>query len=477
MKKNLRLPCLLFLAFLICTLGFMALGSANEDPYEKPYNFSKFKDNNSTSWGKIDSPISDYNIWGYVGKSYNFTVNYSALSPDNNATMVFYWDCKKNPSYYEFFSMNNKTYQDQTKNKTRKCNNTWDKVGTYFICVGIFENTTPVNFSYWVPIKIKNNTTIEVQNIFMMDEKKGFEGSYSNHLYNNNSTYCGYVDNDYSFSVKINAISLGEADNRTINETTTVVKWEDDDADPDNSILGNGERTPVNNTNYITWNESFTHEWNETGKKNISAITYHWDPLDGNEIYTNPKNTSILIVRDPKNFFSSSNSYLSPIIGGFSNLQNKGLLLSVLGLVIFFFTYTKNNVPVKISLFGLKPFYLRSVNSFTGTFTFIAGMYLYFVLGRCPWDIPIVSSLDRLSNMYFGVLYYDYTTFSGIPCLSILLGLIDILTLSLIIHLIAIPLYKGKLKFEKLSKIKSSSASAKPQQGSYPIEEIKHSDN
>lgn len=522
MKNSLRLPCLFFLTFLTFTSGFMDLGSANEDTYEDPYSFSKFRDNDSTNWGEIDSPISDYNIWGYTGKSYNFTVNYSALSPDDNATMVFYWDCKNNLSYHTFFSMNDKNYQDKTKSKTRTCNNTWDKIGTYFICVGIIENTTPVYFSYWVPIEIKNNTIIEVQNISMMDEKKGFEGNSSDHLYNNNSTYCGYVDNDYSFSVKLNAISLGEADNRTINETTTVIYWNYsslEENESDNSILGGNaywnysssaenesENRKLENVYwnysssagnesedriYVTWNENFIHEWDETGKKNISATTYHWDPLDGNEIYTNTNNTSILIVRDPKNFFSSSSSYLSPIIGGFSNLQNKGLLLSVLGLIIFYFTYTRNNVPVKISLFGLKPFYLRSVNSFTGTLTFITGMYLYFVFGRCPWDIPIVGSLKGLkwlSDMYFGILYYEYTkpllgisSLLGIPYLSILLGLIDVLTLSLIIHLIvhliAISLHKGKLKFEKPSRKKNYSASAQPKQGDYSIEETKHYDN
>lgn len=283
-------------------------------------------------------------------------------------------------------------------------------------------------------------------------------------------------------------------------ETTTVIKW--DNTSSDNSIFGNisysnetedGAVISDNNvfiksdninTSYIQWNENFTHEWDDTGIKTVNATSFHWDPLDGTEMYSEHKNTNILIIRDPKNFFSSSNSYLSPIIGGFSNIQNKGLLLSIFGLVIFYFTYTRNNVPIKIALFGMKPFYLRSVNSFIGTLTFIIGMYLYFVFGRCPWDIPIVSSLDWLSNMYFGILYYEYTkpflgisSLLGIPYLSILLGFVDVLTLSLIIHLIAIPLYKGGLKFEKLSRIESSSTSAQPRQGSYSIEEIKRSDN
>ena len=124
------------------------------------------------------------------------------------------------------------------------------------------------------------------------------------------------------------------------------------------------------------------------------VTSFHWDPLDGSENYSNYRNKSILIIPDPKNLVSY------PLIG---NLQNWGILLSILGLVIFYFTYTRNNVPIKISLFGMKPFYLKSVNSLTGTLTFVAGMYLCFVFGRCPWDIPIVSSSNWLSNMYFNM--------------------------------------------------------------------------
>ncbi len=685
---------------------------------------------------KLDSPINEYPLWGYTGKDYIFYANYSTLKENySNTTMVFYWN-DTNKSDYTYFTLENKNYfVSDINSPSRKCNHTWCASGNYSISAGLFNGRKSENnlqeheCSPWVSIKIVNNTKVEVQNIFMMDEKEGFEGNHSTNLYNRtnscNDTYCGYVDNDYSFSIKINATCLQEEDNRTINETTTVVYWNYSSTPgstsnstklvnkSDNSILGNKSENKIiedkkvrvfnasnnasnvsdkdiNGAKYITWNENFTHEWDEIGKNNISATTYHWDPLDGNEMYSEHNNKSILIIKDPKKFvffsdviknffnveflensnkridklekdklekdklrislvaagliillftytkkndipvkislfglkpfhlksayyftgtftfiagiylffieshlnlhdlgiylvatgliiffftYAKNNDILAKIslfglkpfhlksvyyftgtftfivgiylffeeshlnlhdlgislvtfgliillftstkkndipvkiplfslkpfylksvcfstgiltfmagmylifIESFLNLHNLGIYLVVAGLIIFFFTYTRNNVPVQILLFGRKPFYLRSVNSFTGTLTFITGMYLYFVFGRCPWDIPIVSSLDRLSNIYFGVLYYDYTTFSGIPCLSILLGLTDVLTLSLIIHLIAIPLYKGELKFEKLSRIKSSSASAQPQQSSYSIKETKHHDN
>jgi hypothetical protein len=499
MKKNLRLACLFFLIFYLITVGFVNMASAGAASSNDNYSYSKVED--PSKLGKDKLPTTEYPIWGYKDKNYTFSIDYT-ISPNNysNTTIVFYWDCLKNGSNYYPFVLSDpeKDTGDSTNktawkrnNQTWCCRHKWNEIGNYSVAVGIFKlnsSKKPPTWdgekvSFWIPVEIKNNTTIEVQNIFMMDEKKGFDGDDLAKLYNN--TYCGYVDNGYSFSVKINATSNEEADNRTINETTTVIYWDygnNQVNESDNSILGNKSDEKViqaknvsdKNMPYITWDENFTHEWDEEGKKSISATAFHWDPLDGSEMYSEHNNTSILIIRDPKHFIPDDS-----IIGSVSNLHNWGILLSIVGLIMFFFTYTRNNVPVKISLFGMKPFYLRSVNSFTGTLTFVTGMYLYFVFGRCPWDIPIVSGLDGLSEAYFNyVLYSEYKTPGlHIPYLSILLGLIDIITLSLVIHLIAIPLYKGELKFEKLSRIKSSSASAQPQQGSYPIEETKHYDN
>ena len=530
MKDKLHSACLLLLFSFFFIAVFAGVGNASKDTYEDPYNFSIFEGNDSTRWGKIGSPISDYNIWGYTGKLYNFTVNYTALSPENT-TMVFYWNCSGNKSDHSpDLPLNDRNSwkwiyppANEKNNSKWKYPHLWNKSGTYLVAVGIFNgpasNISCPNISYWVPIEIKNNTTIKVQNIFMTDEKKGFEGNYSDHLYNN-CTYCGYVNNDYSFSVKLNATSLEEADNRTINETTTVVYWnytsilgnksdnsilgnksdnsilgnKSDNSilgnKSDNSILGNKsdnsilrsidknitsdknlfiEKGSDNSSYYITWNENFTHQWDETGEKNISATTYHWDPLDGDEMYSNNVNQSILIIRDPKNFISY------PIIGAFSNLQNWGIFLVATSLMILFFTYTKNKVPIEISLFGLKPLRLKSVDTLAGIFAFVAGMYLYFVFGRCPWDIPIVGNigwLDWLSNLYFGMLYFEYkepNKFSGIPFLSIFLGLVIVFALSLLIYMVWGPRFKGELKPRKLTGEKDSSASAQPEPDPHPV--------
>ncbi|MCO5382524.1 MAG: hypothetical protein NHB15_10880 [Methanosarcina barkeri] len=394
----------------------------------------------------------------------------------------------------------------------------------------MFQDGIPINVSYWTTVEIRNNTCITVQNISMLNEKEGFDSNNSAHIYKisnfseimlggeeefncSNSTYnldnssknccyCGYKDNDYSFSTCLNATyrksevskilpdtrrsltandtteNLSETDTRTIGETTTVITWDDNSSD--NSIFGNISNEKVlfdnnaylipgnksdNSTAYIQWNENFTHEWDNTGIKNINVTTFHWDPLDGSENYSNSSNKSVLIIQDPKNFF------FYPFIGISFNLQNWGILLSILGLVIFYFTYTRNNVPIKIALFGMKPFYLKSVNSLTGTLIFVAGMYLCFVFGRCPWDIPIVSSSNWLSNMYFSILYREYGIKQwSVPYLSILIGMLDVIILSLIIHMIAIPFYKGEFKIGEFLRRKITSTSAQPKLVSCSVE-------
>ncbi len=478
MKDNLHSTCLLLLS-LIFIAGLAGLGNASEDP--DLYNFSNFEKNKNVTWNKIGSPISDYEIWGYPGKDYNFNTTYNCSLFSKNLTVVFYWDCKGDKSDYTLVPMSDAdSHQiDQNKNLSHSnCTNRWDTPGPYYVSVGVFQDNNLVNFSYWVPVNIENNTTITVQNFSMLVDDKwvgynrsSYKVSNSHNSENNstedNSKYCGYLKTVSSFSAIINATSLGIKDNRTIDETTTVVYWGDNNSD--NSILGSGNRTtkPVDKgTNYIEWDENFTHEWNEIGEKNISVRTFHWDPLDGNEMYTNYTNTSILIIKDPKNFISI------PI---FSNLQNWGIFLVATGLMILFFTYTKNNVPIEISLFGLKPLRLKSVDTFAGIFAFVAGMYLYFVFGRCPWDIPIVGNIDLfdwLADVYFGVLYYEYVTkqFSGIPYLSILLGLAIVFALSLAIYLVGSPAFKGKLKPGKRPGEKDSSTPVQPEPDPHPIE-------
>lgn len=509
MRKNLRSACLLFLVFLFFTIIYVGLVSAEEDTNNDIYNYSNL--NKLSILGNNTLPTTEYSIWGYTNKNYTFFVNDTVLLNDpspSKTTMVFYWDCLNNDSYYQYFLLNDPDHIDNAS-RGWKCAHPWNNTGNYSVAVGIFKlnssgNWVGKNVSYWIPVQIRNNTKITVQNFSMLDEKEGFEGNNSTHIYNisalanspENYSYCGYVDNDYSFSVKFNATSLTNEDNRTIGETTTVVYWdygsiENKENKSDNSILGNISDEKVKsdnnisnvsngNTTYIYWDKNFTHEWDYPGKKNISAIFFHWDPLDGSEMrsnYSNSteyKNESILIIHDPKNL----NSY--PIIG---NIQNWGIFLSIIGLIIFYFTYTRNNVPIEISIFGLKPFYLKSVNSLTGTLIFVAGMYLCFVFGRCPWDIPIVSSWDRLSDMYFNMLYHEYVTKPRpntsylIPYLSILIGLLDVIILSLIIHMIAIPFYKGEFKIGEFLRKKISSTSAQPEMIPYSVENKTNREN
>jgi hypothetical protein len=457
------------------------MGSAEDE-----YNFSKFNNSSDTTWGKINSPISDYEIWGYAGKSYNFSVDYSVLSPDNT-TMIFYWDCNGNQSDYD-----NIPLRFNNTNKKQK-SHVWRNSGIYLVAVGIFNgpdsNISCPNISYWVPIEIKNNTDIKVDAFYMQDENEGV--GCSNRTYNVSilansleksdnpsnpdtfSKYCGYAKNDYSFNVTLNDTFISTSKrtdevNRTINETTTEINWGDNALDNSLSVDNSAKTSKGNNNELYAVISAgpFTHEWNDIGEMEINVNGFFWDPLDGKRYPPNQSynSTSILIIPDPKNLAPY------PLIG---NLQNWGILLSILGLVIFYFTYTKNNVPIKIALFGMKPFYLKSVNSLTGTFIFVTGMYLWFVFGRCPWDIPIVSSMDWLSNMYFNVLYHEYETKQhfGVPYLSILIGMLNVIILSLIIHLIAIPFYKGEFKIGEFLRKKLSSTSAQPELVSYSVED------
>ncbi|MDR7664843.1 hypothetical protein RG963_03385 [Methanosarcina sp. Z-7115] len=527
MKKNLRSTCLLILVFLSFITGFAGLGSAEN----VSYNYSFDENNYTGKWDKdFSSPVSEYKIWGYPNKNYTFITTYNRSLFSDKRVIVFYWDCNNNTSDHTPPIPMSGNCSNIGVAYQSNCTHKWDKIGTYYVSAAIFQDGIPINVSYWVPVEIRNNTCITVQNFSMLDEKEGFDSNNSAHIYKisnfteimldgeeefncNSSTYnldnssknccyCGYKDNDYSFSTCLNATcgkrknipalpetdirtptradiqkNLSETDTRTIMETTTVIEWDNNSSD--NSIFGNisysnetEDALAVSNNNasiksnnstaYIQWNENFTHEWDDTGIKTINATSFHWDPLDGNESNSNYKNKSILIISDPKNLAPY------PLIG---NLQNWGILLSILGLIIFYFTYTRNNIPIKIALFGMKPFYLKSVNSLTGTLIFVAGMYLCFVFGRCPWDIPIVSSSNWLSNMYFSILYREYGIKQwSVPYLSILIGMLDVIILSLIIHMIAIPFYKGEFKIGEFLRRKITSTSAQPKLVSCSVE-------
>jgi hypothetical protein len=492
MKIILRSTCLLLIFFLFFIVGLVGLVSADNDLYS--FNQSNYYG----KWGNLESPKSEYSIWGYKNTNYTFITDCknNTLNINENPEIVFYWSCNEkgngfDPSYYTRIPIN-ETNNDP---KLWNCSNKWSENGTYYVSVAMYQNKSFVNISYWVPIEIREKTRVEVKDFFMMREEKGSDATFKSKLYRNGTKYCGYVENDYSFSVNLNAISHSIEDNRTINETTTVVNWGDNKSD--DSILNHFSNESVfsandGNTVYINWSENFTHEWSKTNEYNISATYFYWDPLSGNETKwccTNncsenysincsdncSQNCSILIIRDPKNFFTLTNPVKNPITGcfislvisliqPFSNLQNIGLFLVTIGLIILFFVFMKyDSVPVKIALFGKKPFDLRSVDFFIGIITFVAGMYLYFVFSRCPWDIPIINSLSLLYDAYFSVLYYDYYTIpkiihttdtNAIPYLSILLGLLVVLASSMILYWIGIPFLKRESEIIKLLRVK-----------------------
>ena len=246
MKKNLRSACSLFLVFLFFTVGFVGLGSA-EVPTNYSFNESKY----THHWDGLSSPVSEYKIWGYPGKLYNFTTEYNRSLFSDDMTMVFYWNCKSDPNDFTPVEMNNTTHHRPINNtiSLSNCTHIWNENGTYYVSVGVFKGEDPINVSYWAPVEIRDNCTIKVQNFFMLEDN---EGSGCNKTYNvlipANSTensanssnssdiYCGYVGNGYSFNVTLNATfintdNLTSEDSRTIKETTTEIDWGDSSSD------------------------------------------------------------------------------------------------------------------------------------------------------------------------------------------------------------------------------------------------------
>lgn len=450
MKNNLHSACLFLVIFLYLISGFVGLAAG----FDYSFNQADYTD----KWGTPTSPESNYSIWGYLGKDYNFTTKCPDSLLLSNITVIFYWDCLKNPSDYKLGC------QDPQDKTIFTANKTWYKNDTYYICVGIFQNEKVVNMSYWVPIKImKKDLTIEIQNFSLRDEREesGYNRFIDHNIFmdgyavqnftdflkddNKNKSdyyYCAYLKNDYSFNASIQASCTSNKSRQNINDTIIEVNWKD------NSPLEYREYNQLRPTeNTIFWNESFAHKWDKAGKKEIEVKAYYWDLLDNSKIYSNITTQNVLIINDPKNFVSSDKSYISFIIEPFSNLQNLGIFLVSAGLMILFFTYSKNKVPVKISILGIKPFYLKSVDTFIGVFIFVAGMYLYFIFGRCPWDIPFLGDLGPLPNIYFSMLYYEYATRQwNMPYFSILLGLIDVSFISIIIYRIGSPFLKGDLE-------------------------------
>lgn len=451
MKRSSYSICFLFFVFLVSISGFVGLVSAIDsktDPY--PYNYSKFE--NVPQGGK--SPVIEYPVWGYVNESYNFTVNYSILPESvlNNSTMVLYWDSWNKSNDYNYSLLNDKHYNKD--NRELRYNHTWDKSGIYGVSVGIFdENKKPINVSYWMTIQIKNKNVskVDVNSFFMLDEIERFDGNRSSHLYDHiylNLTnfsidkiqtdyYCGYLKNDYGFSATFNLNGQKKSVEKD-ERVKAVFNWGEDSS---NDSTGRQPIKPENNHN-------FTHEWDKTGDKKITVQANLRDSYNASkDLLSGTKSRNILIIRDPKNFVSSDRPYISVIIEPFSNLQNLGIFLVSAGLMILFFTYSKNKVPVKISILGIKPFYLKSVDTFIGIFTFIAGMYLYSVFGRCPWDIPFLEKLGLLPDIYFSMLYYEYAIQKwNVPYLCILLGLVNVSFISLIIYRIGSPFLKGDLE-------------------------------
>jgi hypothetical protein len=465
---------------------------------------------NNTSENTTNNPEYELLIYGYTDKPYKFGVQStisvtSNISQDNflnDTNVIALWDAKGNKLNCNITSLSNTTYsRDPKKNcitYSYVFSHKWNESGKYVIVIGTLPKDEILTSSFSLSILIIEHAMVPSLN--MSEEKKEFDGTSINNFYNyNNSTnyYCAYENNKYDFSATLNR-------NNTHSEDTEgpmiIFGWGDNHSD---YIPYDKNKSAItDNVTFVFYNSS--HEWHEIGSKNISVGVAQLDSFnqkfERETAFLNDK-SRILIIKDPKNFIDPENFLIDPknflrsdsnvstdpnnstflkippskgiasimniinpfiifiinpfirfIIERFSNLQNVGITIATAGLIVLVLIYTKNVVPVKISLFGLKPLDLKSVDSFIGIATLVTGLYLYFIFGRCPWDIPIVSDSKSLSNIYFCMLYYEYAIPRNglhIPYMSILLGLVVVFSLSVFIYGIGIPFLKGESKSGK----------------------------
>lgn len=474
MKNSSYLACLLFITGIILVLGFVNSAHATENLGYDSFSENKINDPRY----ELDVPQS-YSVTGYRNKNYTFSIELKnpALFDLNKSCLRFYWDIN-NISDNDFFFMNDKSHF-QSPN-VWNASHIWARNGEYYISVGVFNYSSanhPAYYTSGIPINIKEPIEFNISSISMTNESSqnkqeitlyslSFLPQISNSSANKNY-YCAYADNSYDFNVwyKINTNRLNDYDNRSINETLTFVKWSEISIDYDYDLFDIVIRKNISNHNITNspyeFSDPFPHVWNQTGVQEINVTACYPDHLDGNMISINNSqdcNKTILIIKDPKNYVnlmgSSSNplfSFFNLIIGIFSNLEHIGIFLFVDGVIILYFAYTKNIVPVKTSIYGMKTIYLKSIDSLIGIFTLITGLYFYFVFGRCPWDIPIINDSTLLSNLYFNMLYSEYYPKDtlNIPHLSILLYLMIVLPLSFFIFLTGTPFLIGESKYGK----------------------------
>ncbi len=390
---------LLLLVFLVSFAGTVGMASEvngtdnnSMDPYD--LKNSGFNLENFTG----HKPEIEYPIFGYTNQNYTFsaTCDPANFSNTDKIKVVFYWDTWRDTGKN---NRTERTYSDREKleNGDFRWNSThnWSENKTYGVQVAIFEGNTLKNLSYWMPVDIKPYLTPEKPHKLFMETEK----CNTTYKYENESFYCGYEGQFYTFVTNAN-----DPENERI---WYYFDWGD----------GKKDYSEINDSGKP---QSYSHSWGISASENKTSwhsrnFTIKTEAVKRNvyskdSIESDANKTSILVIKDPGDF---------PIIGSF---QNWGIFLITVGTMILFFARNSNDVPAEVSVPLIRGCCLKSRNTFIGIFLFFLGLYLYFVFRRAPWDIPIVNNFTSLKEAYFGLLYSEMDNF--IPYLSLTLTLI-----------------------------------------------------
>ncbi|WP_406661822.1 hypothetical protein V7O66_04710 [Methanolobus sp. ZRKC3] len=382
---------LILITLIISIVCFSGLACADEN-LDNPYDIKKL----DKDAGK--QPAIVYPVFGYANHNYTFNVtyNYTVANevPDlENIKVVFYWDTWRNTDpgnrtelSYTNVNLSDNVWQWKTEashpgNRTELSNTTvkdlgdnvwqweagathsWPRKGTYGIQIGVFEDEELIDLSYWMPIDIRKDIEPnKPHELYMRDPKGTTENAtlYKNRfkdwlkINTSNPKYYGYEKEFYTFTT-----------NATDDETNVSLWY--------NFSWGDGS-SDVTRRDKAGTPADYSHSWSFRDNKtpyNIETKAIKRDLYDPKKDVESEWNSSayIIIKKDPE------------------WIENLGIIISILGLSFIALTGIKETVTIEVSIFGHE-YRRRSIQYAIGVLLILIGLYMVFVMGRCPWDMP-----------------------------------------------------------------------------------------
>ncbi|MCD4703235.1 MAG: hypothetical protein K8R64_02875 [Methanosarcinaceae archaeon] len=322
-----------------------------EGPYDIKENY------NVTGLDEVTGKQPDivYPVFGYENHSYTFKVNYTVANViPENITVVFYWDTWRNTGIGNRTELNNTDRIDLTDNVSQwEATHSWPRNGTYGIQIGVFEDNELIKLSYWMPIDIRDDIKPnKPHELYMINPEDDTKKAILYYNKAGNPTYYGYENEFYTFTT-----------NATDNETNMNLwynfSWGDGNSDVTRRAPSG---TPAN----------YSHSWslNKTPYI-ISTKAIKRDFYDPNNDVESEVNSSASII----------------IKKNTEPVKNLGIIISLVGLFFIALTGIKETVAIEVPIFGHE-FRRRSIQYAIGVLLILIGLYMVFVMGRCPWDMP-----------------------------------------------------------------------------------------